>query len=431
MIIREEDVVIIGAGAAGIGAGLALSRLGVPYIILEAQHRVGGRSYTDVDTFGRPWDRGCHWFYSADVNPLRTLADRLEHPYESESAEWMSAIHMGDRWATPAELTAAREFVSDGFARIAAADEDVAIADILDQSGQWAPLMRDRVTQYRANEPENISALGYSRYVDTNVSLAVSGGVGALFETMARGLPVRTGCEVRRIGVHNGRVEVEGRDDTMVSAGAVIVTVATEVLRSGMIEFDPALPDDFNSALDSINLGHAEKIALSLKSDPFGYTDTTRISLTGGSDEATRNIQFEIIPNGRPLAVAHIGGDLARDLAQAGEAQMVDYALGALTSAYGSDIASMVVETATTAWSMDPYVRGGYSAVQPGKVGARGVLREPVAERIYFAGEATSKNYFSTCHGAYLSGLDAAHKAAEMLGHWPAEQDPEWLPVFG
>ena len=431
MIIKEEDVVIIGAGAAGIGAGLALSRLGVHYIILEAKHRVGGRAYTDSDTFGRPWDRGCHWFYSADVNPLRTIADRLEHPYEKETSEWMNALHLGDRWASDEELSAARKFISDGFARIAAANEDVALAEILDQNGPWAQLMHDRLTHLRANEPENISALGSSRYEGSDVSLAVSGGVGTLFELMARGLPVRTGCEVSRIGVRNGRVEVEGRDDTMVSAGAVIVTVSTEVLQAGVIEFDPALPDDVTDALDSINIGHAEKIALSLGSDPFGFSETTRISLTGGSGDAARHIQFEIIPNGRPLAVAHIGGDLARDLAKAGEAQMVDYAVSALCSAYGSDMASKVVEAAATSWSTDPYVRGGYSAVKPGRIGARGVLREAAAERIYFAGEATSAQYFSTCHGAYLSGLDAAHRAAEMLGHWKAEQDPEWLPVFG
>jgi monoamine oxidase len=431
MIIKEEDVVIIGAGAAGIGAGLALSRLGVPYLILEAKHRVGGRAHTDVDTFGRPWDRGCHWFYSADLNPLRALADRLEHPYEKENSEWMSAIHLGDRWASDGELVSAREFVADGFARIAAADKDVAIAEIVNQDGEWVRLMRDRIAQFRANEPENISALAYSRYEDSNVSRAVSAGVGALFEHMARGLPVRTGCEVRRIGINGGRVEVEGRDDTMVSAGAAIVTVSTEVLRSGAIEFDPALPDEMTTALDSINLGYAEKIALSLKSDPFGFSETTRITLSGGSGDEARHVQFEIIPNGRPLAVAHIGGDLAHDLAEAGEAAMVDYALSALVSAYGSDVASMVVETAATNWSTDPYVLGGYSAVKPGKVGARSVLREPAAERIYFAGEATSSQYFATCHGAYLSGLDAGHRAAEMLGHWQAEQDPEWLPVFG
>lgn len=431
MIIKEEDVVIIGAGAAGIGAGLALSRLGVRYIILEAKHRVGGRSHTDTETFGRPWDRGCHWFYSADVNPLRALADRLEHPYETENTAWMSALHLGDRWASEEELAEARDFMADGFARIASATEDVAIADILDQQGPWAGLLRDHVAQFRANEPSDISALVFARYQDTKSNLPVTGGVGTLFELMSRGLPIKTGCEVNRIGVSNGRVEIEGSNDTLVSAGAAIVTVSTEVLRAGTIAFDPKLPDEITSALEGISLGHAEKVAISLKSDPFGFSETTRVCLTGGSGNDTRFVQFEIIPDGRPLVVAHLGGDLAGDLVAQGEAEMIDYALGALRSAYGSDIASAVDAAAATNWSADPWVRGGHSAVKPGRAGARGVLREPVAERIYLAGEATSKQHFATCHGAYQSGLEAAHRVAEMLGHWHAEPDPTWLPVFG
>jgi monoamine oxidase len=75
----EPEVVIVGAGAAGIGAGLALSRLGVPFVILEAKDRVGGRAHTDGTSLGHLWDRGCHWFHSADRNPLRAIADRLGH----------------------------------------------------------------------------------------------------------------------------------------------------------------------------------------------------------------------------------------------------------------------------------------------------------------------------------------------------------------
>lgn len=430
MIIREEDVVIIGAGAAGIGAGLALSRLGVPYIILEAKHQVGGRSFTDVETFGRPWDRGCHWLYSADINPLRTIAERLEHPLEDEPSDWLSAIYLGDRWASAEEVSAAHDYVDRGFGRVAAANADISIAEVLEGNGEWADLMRDRVAHFGANEPAEISALDYGRYHDTNVSLAVAGGVGVLFEAMARGLPMRTGCEVSYVGVRGGRVEIEASNDTLVRAGAAIVTVSTEVLRSGMIAFDPSFPDELTAALEGISLGHAEKVAISFRSDPFDVTETRRVNLKAGGDGA-RYVLFELMSDGPPLAVAHLGGDLARDLAKAGEAEMIDYAVKVLADAYGTDIPSLIVETAATNWAADPYVGGAYSTAMPGSADARGALRQPIGERIFLAGEATSERSFATCHGAYMSGVETAHTVAELLGYKRVDPDPLWLPVFG
>ena len=262
MFVKEEEVVIIGAGAAGIGAGLALSRLGVPYLILEAKDRVGGRAYTDVETFGRPWDCGSRWFYSADINPLRVLADRLEHPYEAQTTDWVSAIHSGGRWATLDEVTEARKYIAGEFGRITSETRDVSIGSLLEEEGRWAGLMRDRVAQLGANDPQNISALDYARFEDTNISYAVSGGFGALFEAMARGLPVRTECEVIRIDVRDDRVEVEARGDVLIRAGAAIVTVSTEVLRAGAIEFHPSLPSDLTDALEGISLGCPRKLHL-------------------------------------------------------------------------------------------------------------------------------------------------------------------------
>jgi len=431
MIINDEDVVIIGAGAAGVGAGLALSRAGVPYIILEAKHRIGGRSFTDTQSLGHLWDRGCHWFHSADITPMRALADRLEHPYSTEPSKWSDALHLGDRWADEKELAEASAFIASEFGRIGqagTAQQDVAVQDILTQDDAWSPLMRDWMTLVSAHEPDQISVLDFTSHDDTNVDLAVSGGVGALFELMARGLRIRTGSEVTHIRVNDGAVEVEATDDVLVRAGAAIITVSTEVLRAGSIAFDPALPDTLTGALDDLTMGHAEKIALSFEGDPFGLPQTSYVSIWDRSSADARSVWFELMPFGRPLAIAHVGGTLARDLEAAGEDAMVDYAVEALRLAFGADIVSQVKQVATTNWSSDPHVRGAYSCARPGKAASRAALREPIAERIFMAGEATSERFYATCHGAYLSGIDAAHAAAELVGHWRHDKDPCWLP---
>ena len=85
MMVQNPDIVVIGAGAAGIGAGLALMRLGVSHVILEAKQRVGGRAYSDTSSIGYLWDHGAHWLHSGDVNVMRFMAEKLNHRFRPEN----------------------------------------------------------------------------------------------------------------------------------------------------------------------------------------------------------------------------------------------------------------------------------------------------------------------------------------------------------
>ncbi len=83
--MSEVDVVVVGAGAAGLAAGRTLERAGVSFRVLEAKDRIGGRAFTDTVTFdGLPFDHGCHWLHSASLNPLREAADRLGFRYRRQ-----------------------------------------------------------------------------------------------------------------------------------------------------------------------------------------------------------------------------------------------------------------------------------------------------------------------------------------------------------
>src|SRR3954453_21098252 len=101
------DVVVVGAGAAGVGPARTTGELGLDYVVLEAMDRIGGRAYTDSETFGVPWDRGCHWLHSADVNPMRGLADQYGWRYRSKPVGWR--LHLGGHWLSEAEERAVDE----------------------------------------------------------------------------------------------------------------------------------------------------------------------------------------------------------------------------------------------------------------------------------------------------------------------------------
>ena len=78
---REVDLVIVGAGAAGLGAARRAGELGLSFIVCEAMNRIGGRAHTESTTFGTPWDRGCHWLHSGSENPFAKIADEYGFHY--------------------------------------------------------------------------------------------------------------------------------------------------------------------------------------------------------------------------------------------------------------------------------------------------------------------------------------------------------------
>src|SRR4051812_43803221 len=112
------DVVIVGAGAAGIAAARRLSELGLSALLVEAKNTVGGRASTDNDTFGVPVDLGCYWFHSPQHNPLVGHADALGISYLASGQETRYARH--GRWLNEAEASACEAYVAACFERIEA-----------------------------------------------------------------------------------------------------------------------------------------------------------------------------------------------------------------------------------------------------------------------------------------------------------------------
>jgi monoamine oxidase len=96
--------------------------------------------------------------------------------------------------------------------------------------------------------------------------------------------------------------------------------------------------------------------------------------------------------------------------------------------AFGSDIQKRVVASATSQWTVDPAIGGAYSCAKPGKAKARAVFSEPIHERVFLAGEHVHQHFMATAHGAYETGLDAAHRAAVVAGFSAGPKDPLWLP---
>jgi monoamine oxidase len=427
-MVQNPDVVIVGAGAAGIGAGLALARLGVSHVILEAKQRVGGRAYSDTSSIGHLWDHGAHWLHSADVNVMRFMAEKLKHKFRPENPAITSfRSFIGGHWkvsefATDYVWTKLEEIVQAG-----RKGRDVAAESILDRGHAMYPMLRHWCQLIYSKDPSELSTGDAGNYSDSHVNLPVEDGYGALVARLSHGLPIRLGVTVNAIEVMGGGVRVETNSGT-VTAKACILAVPSRIMEEQRIAIKPGPPAALQQAFADAAMGYGEKVALGFDRKVFEGFEIPFADVFDPVAPDTRPLNFELHPFGRPIAVAHVGGSVARELAKAGPETMKGFAIETLVKAFGADIRQRIVASATTGWTMDENIGGAYSGAAPGKAEARKVFSEPVHDRLFLAGEHVHRHHMATVHGAYETGLDAAHKAVGALGVSAGPKDPLWLP---
>ncbi|MET4697585.1 monoamine oxidase [Constrictibacter sp. MBR-5] len=411
------DVVVVGAGAAGLAAARSLLDRGLSVVVLEAKDRIGGRAWT-VDLAGMPVDLGATWLHSGSVNPLAGIATRHGVAYDTTPTRirrcFLFRAHE-TRWATPVEESERIDYFDRCEALIEAAahaGRDVPVSAVLPDHPRWRPAFEAWVAAYSSADPDELSTADWVNYTDTEENWPVPDGLGTILQSYGAGLPVRTGTAVTAVR-HDGRCAIVETAAGSVEAAAVIVTVSTSVLAAGTIAFDPPLSADRRAALAAIPLGRANKLAMAFDGNPFGDLAAHAVRLA----EATSGTMIlHIRPFGRDLVTTFIGGRFAAEIERAGEAAAVDFAMARLTAIFGPEPARRLGATRVSAWESDPWIRGAYSAARPGAAHLRPVLAAPAGPRLFFAGEATHLRYFSTAHGAFLSGQRAADEAAHALG---------------
>ncbi len=408
----EYDAVVVGAGAAGLAATRTLVERGLKVIALEARGRIGGRAWTDTETFGVPFDRGCAWLHSGDINPWRDIAQRLGFTVVEQKQVWRSRV--GRRRLSAEEEADWDRAIAARFAAIVAGGADgadVPANAAAPSGGTWDPLIDAVISWYTSVDADQLSTRDFFNIRDTDIDWPIVEGYGALVARYAQGLPVSLATPVTKIGWGNGTIVAESVRGA-VRARAAIIAVPTSVLAGGSIRFDPALPPAKEEAIQQIPLGVAEKVVLQIEPHLLGVEPG---SFGVPRADSPRTIAFQFHPFARPIVIGFLGGACGRDLRRAGEAAMTGFAVDELIQMFGGDLRRHVRRSTATAWTLDPYVGGGYSAARPGHAHRRTDLAAPVDDRLFFAGEACSIDEFATCHGAYRTGVAAAEAAATVL----------------
>ena len=189
----EVDVVIIGAGAAGIAAARRIAAAGRKFVLLEAADHIGGRCITDMETFGLPYDRGAHWIHTPDLNPVTKLAPR--RGIEVYPAPASQKVRIGRRFAREGELEdflAAQARATRAIAD-AARKGDVACAQALPNDlGDWRPAVEFVLGAFGCGkELTQVSAVDFAKSAERNADAFCRQGFGALIASRAEGLAVK------------------------------------------------------------------------------------------------------------------------------------------------------------------------------------------------------------------------------------------------
>ncbi len=400
-VLADYDVAVIGAGASGLAAGRQLARAGVKFRIFEARSRIGGRAWTAAGKF--PLDLGCGWLHSADANPWTAILAGLGFTIDKTPPAWgRHSLDLGfsaeEQIAFDQAITAFRQDLAEA-AREA---PDQAAANLRPSADRFNALIAAVTSYASGTEPDRLSIHDTANYADTGLNWRVVEGYGAGIATFGHDLPITLACPVTRLD-HKGRhlrlVTPQGE----ITATKAIITLPTNLVAAEALVFDPPLPEKCAAAA-VLPLGIADKLVLALDR-PMNLPKDGHLF---GRIDRTDTASYHLRPFGRNLIEAYFGGRLATDLESEGPQAFYAFAADELADLLGNSVRARLRPVAETAWGQDPFARGSYSYALPGHAEARGKLAEPVDQRIFFAGEACSKDSFSTAHGAYLTGMAAA-----------------------
>jgi monoamine oxidase len=411
---READIVVIGAGAAGIAAARRVMAANRKVIVVEAASQIGGRCLTDISTFDVPFDRGARWMHNPDTNPMIKLGRAAG--LEISTAPQGQKIRIGRRYARAGET---EEFLAASVRANRAIDDasrraDVSCAAVLPKElGDWAGTVEFTLgASATGKDLKDISVVDKVRGQDrSNSPVACRQGLGTLIGRLGNQVPLSLSTPASRISWSNRDVMVETPAGKIV-ARAAIITVSSNVLAAGNIKFSPDIPKRHLDAAAKLSLGSYDHIALQLPGNPMGLG---RDDVIVEQSNSTRTAMLFANMGSSSLCSIDVAGSFGRDLASQGERAMVAFAVEWLTKLFGSEVAAAVKKSSATRWNSSPFALGAMSVAAPGGQGSRKILSEPIG-CMFLAGEATHETLWGTVDGAWESGERAAEAALRRIG---------------
>lgn len=417
------DILIIGAGIAGLAAARHLVKHGFDVTILEGRDRIGGRIYTDR-TLGLPIDLGASWIHGIKKNPIGKLVrDFKIHvvPTDFDNIQ----IYRNDGKSLSNKQFDRGESLYEKLIHEAKSlsedlDKDISIADAIHH------LLNRKILE---TEQENILKwfLNSEIVLDSGADLdelslwewdedeefggkdyLFPDGYDALVQRLAQDIDIRLGHLVSVVEYGEEGVGVES-DRERFAADAVVVTLPLSVLKSKAVTFSPPLPEAKQAAIAHLSMGVLNKVVLKFP-QAFWPEDYDMIGYLSSQDGDFLEFLNCRRYTSAPVLVGLVAGRFARRLESLSEGEVAERVMKQLRRVHGQRIPEPEA-VIKTHWATDPFSLGSYSLIPPGVTSCdREILATPLQDVLFFAGEATSREYPATVHGAFLSGIQAAKR---------------------
>jgi monoamine oxidase len=428
--MTTPDVIVLGAGVAGLAAARDLTAAGLRVLLLEARNRLGGRVMTHHTAEG-PIELGAE-FVHGTVEEILGVARQVGLPLrevdrapprrrsergEKDTRDFFSAIDAVLAYASPSAAAGSGP-----------SGDDESFQHLVDRA-PVDPEIKARslglVEGYHAADPSRMSV---QSLLDNTSADEQPGGdrqfrfvrgyddlVTALYQQVVPKLcALQLNAVATRIVWKPKHVVVRTAAGAEVAAPHVVVTLPLGVLKAGAIDFSPRLPDK-EDALRSLEMGEAARVSLQFEGDLWAGRDSFTQNGFLMTGEPPFPVWWISRPAPQPVITGWAGGRRARALAKLGEGARVDAALNGLAAALGVDVGRLrqgLRGGFSHDWQSDPFARGAYSYAAVGGRHAGAELADPVDSTLFFAGEATqSDGRNATVHGAIASG----HRAAMQL----------------
>lgn len=427
------DVVVVGAGAAGLAAASTLGQAGYSVSVLEARDRIGGRIWTRHEqNVAMPIELGAEFIHGEAPTTLRWLS-RV-----GKSAVAMPESHLRLEHGVVQPTDDYFEQLQSVFARHdAEITHDMSLLQLFDQHlrGDVSPALRDHalmmVEGFDAADPARVSARDIANEwtgdmldaAQTRPQESYASLLTALSQLLTASVRVQLQHQVRAIDWSNGGVSIAGtskEQSFQVRARRAVITLPLGVLQQGerAVAFTPALSDK-QSALDHLGFGAVVKIVM--KFNRAFWLDAVAGAASDTAFFHQRQSSFRTfwsaLPQSEAILTAWAGGPRATRLAADNDAAgLVSHALDSLEQLFGPafskahNLRGQLQGAYFHDWQQDRFSRGAYSYVAVGGGDARQQLATPMGNTLFFAGEATHVDAAATVDGALQSGERAARE---------------------
>lgn len=425
--MSQVEIVIVGAGIAGLAAASKLQAAGRQVVVVEARDRLGGRIHTDR-SWTVPVELGATWVHGVDGNPLMDLVQQCNLKTQMTDYEnhWLynskgKLVKDSDHDELDdllddvlEELDQLREDMDEGD------EDDLSLDDALEVIlAHWklSPARRQMLDyaitaeiehEYAANTRELSCYYWDEGEVFEGDDCRFPEGYDQLVQHLANGLDIRLEHVVERVEYSLSGVQVVC-DRGTVTGDLVLVTLPLGVLKAGSVEFAPALPSAKQKAIQRLGMGSLNKLVLRFPkvfwekdAEILGY-----VPLAKGEWVEFYNLHKV---TQQPILVGLNAGRYSRKLEALSDEATIAGAMQVLRTIYGKAVPDPVAALVTR-WNADPFAGGAYSFMaKNASPEDYDTLAQPVGDRLFFAGEATSRQYAATVHGALLSGWREADR---------------------